>query len=96
MIYFYPELVTKVLETIKDAHDCADILYDLNRIEMAKVKVYSPGGVLAADQLGKELQKKYPTIDAMLNIAEAMRSNSILLPSLQSGQAVRTAEDVAI
>lgn len=51
------------------------------------------GGVFAADQLDRELRQKYPTIDVMLNTAQAMRS-SLLLP-LQSGRNC-TMEEAAI
>ena len=33
---FFDNIVAKTFETIKDAHDCADILNDLNQIEQAK------------------------------------------------------------
>lgn len=95
MIHFYDELFIKTLEFIKEAKDCADTLHDLNRIEQAKANVYFAGGVLAADKLDRELRIKYPTIDKMLDIANAMRHNSPLPSSPQTGQ-TRTVEDIAI
>ena len=83
------------MEFIKEAKDCADILNDLNRIEQAKANVYFDGGLLTADQLDRELRRKYPTIDKMLDIANAMRHNSPLPSSPQTGQ-TRSAEDIAI
>lgn len=72
MIYFYDGIVAKTLETIKEAHDCADILCDLSRIDQAKTNVNLYGDVSAAHQLDEELRKKYPCIDAMINFANAM------------------------
>lgn len=72
MIYFYPELVAKTEEIIKDAHDCFDILCDLNRIEQAKATVNLYGDVFSASQLDDELRKKYPSIDELSNFAKTM------------------------
>lgn len=83
MINFYDGLFVRILEIMKQAHDCADILRDLERIQQAKANIYSYGDVFAADQLDRELRQKYPMIDVMLNTAQAMRS-SLLLPP-QSG-----------
>lgn len=93
MIVFYNGLFAKTLEIMKEAHDCTDILRDLDRIGQAKANVYSYGGVFAAGQLDQELRQKYPTIDVLLNIAKAMRSNPLLPP--QSGRN-RTMEETAI
>lgn len=93
MITFYEDLFARTLEIMKEAHDCADILYDLGRIEQAKTNVYSYGGVFAADRLDQELRKKYPTIDIMLNIADTMRTNPLF--SAQAGQ-VHSEEEKAI
>lgn len=72
MIHFYPELVAKIEKIIKDAHDCADIFCDLNRIEQVKANVNFYGNVLASEQLDRELREKYPLIDKMLNFANTM------------------------
>ena len=93
MITFYDGLFAKTLEIMKEAHDCADVLRDLGRIEQAKASAYSYGGVFAADQLDRELREKYPMIDVMLDIANTMRS-SPLLPS-QPGRN-RTMEEAVI
>lgn len=93
MITFYDGLFTETLEIMKEAHDCADILRDLDRIGQAKANVYSYGGAFAADRLDQELRQKYPMIDVMLNIADTMRSNPLFSP--QSGQN-RTMEETAI
>lgn len=93
MITFYDGLFAKTLETMKEAHDCADVLHDLDRIEQAKANAYCYGGVFAAEQLDRELRKKYPMIDVMLDIANTMRS-SPLLPS-QPGRN-RTMEEAVI
>lgn len=85
MITFYDGLFAKTLEIMKEAHDCADILCDLDRIGQAKASVYSYGGVYAADRLDRELREKYPMIDVMLDFANTMRPNSLFLP--QGGKA---------
>ena len=91
MIHFYSTIQSKTLEIIKEAHDCADILQDLNRIEYAKANLYTVyGGVFAADQLDRELRKKYPTIEKMLDLA-----NTMLPPSPQASN-IRSEEDRAI
>jgi hypothetical protein len=75
MIYFYDDLISKTVETIKDAYDCADILNDLNRIKHAfkDIKLYRNWSV--ANQLDQELRQKYPCIDKMVEFA-----NSIPIP----------------
>lgn len=93
MITFYDGLFAKTLEIMKEAHDCADILHDLDRIGQAKANVYSYGGAFAADRLDQELRQKYPMIDVMLNIADTMCSNPLFSP--QSGQN-RTMEEAAL
>lgn len=91
MIYFYSTIQSKTLEIIKEAHDCADVLLDLNRIEQAEANLYSPYiGVSAADQLDRELRRKYPTIDKMLDLA-----NTLLPPSPQASN-IRSEEDRAL
>lgn len=93
MITFYDGLFAKTWEIIKEAHDCEDILHDLDRIEQAKANVYSFGGVFAAAQLDRELRQKYPTIDVMLGIANAMQPNPLF--PLQNEQA-RSEEEKAV
>ncbi len=74
MIYFNDSAVAKTLETIKAAHDCANVLCDLSQIEQAKANVNLCGGVSVARQLDKKLRKKYPCIDTMINFANTMLS----------------------
>lgn len=93
MIQFYDGLLVKTLETIKEAYDCVDILCDLDRIERAKANVYSCGGIFTADQLDRELREKYPAINAMLNIADAMLSNPLLPPRVRQ---IRSSEEIAV
>ena len=71
-IYFYDSLVAQTFEMVKRAHDCADVLNDLNRIGQAKAKVRSCGDWRAADQLNYELRQKYPCIDAMNEVASSI------------------------
>ncbi len=95
MIHFIAAIQSKTLEIVKEAHDCADVLHDLERIGQAKANVYSFGGIFAANQLDQELRRKYPTIDLMLNIADTMRTNP-LLPSSPQACHARSAEEAAI
>lgn len=90
MIHFFSAIQSKTLEIIKEAHDCADVLLDLSRIEQAEANLYIPYvGVSVADQLDRELRRKYPTIDLMLDFA-----NTMLPPSPQAPQ-ICSAEDRA-
>lgn len=90
MIHFYDSIVAKTLETIKEAHDCADILCDLSRIEQAKTNVNLYGGVSAAHQLDKELREKYPCIDAMINFANTM------LPQVAQSEKLYSPSEAAV
>lgn len=72
MIYFYDELVAKIVETIKKAYDCADILNDLNRINHATANIKLYGKWSAADHLDQELRQKYPCIDNMVDFANSI------------------------
>lgn len=90
MIHFYDSIVAKTLETIKDAYDCADILHDLSRIEQAKANVNSYEGLLAADQFDRELRKKYPCIDAMINFANTM------LPPVPQNRKIYSPSEAAV
>ena len=91
MIHFYSTIQNRTLEIIKEAHDCADVFRDLNRIEQVGANVYTVyGGVSAAKQLDHELRQKYPTIDKMLDLA-----NTMLPPSPQASN-IRSEEDRAI
>ena len=85
MIHFFSTIQSSALEIIKEAHDCADVLRDLNRIEQAKANVYTTyGGAFAADQLDRELRQKYPAIDTMLDLANTMLPPSPQAPSICS------------
>lgn len=74
MIYFNKDLIKSVLELAKDAHDCADVLKDLARINDAIASIQNFDGLGQARELDKELRDKYPCIDVMLGIAQAMSS----------------------
>lgn len=91
MIHFDEKLFAKAIEVIKEAYYCADIRRDLDKIEHAKANTYFCGGILAANQLDQELRDKYPTINVMLNIANAMRSNPLPMP--QTGQTYSEEEE---
>lgn len=71
-IYFKEDIVHSTLEIIKTAHDCADELNDIHRIEQAIFNVNYYGDVATAEHLDAELRNKYPCIDNMLNIADSM------------------------
>ena len=89
MIHFYSTIQNRTLEIIKEAHDCADVFRDLNRIEQAKANLYSAyGGIFAADELDYELRQKYPAIDLMLDLA-----NTMLPPLLPYVSNTRSEED---
>lgn len=82
MIHFFSTIQNRALEIIKEAHDCVDIFRDLERIKDAKVNLSTIyADVPAADRLDRELRRKYPTIDCMLDFA-----NTMLPPSPQVSQ----------
>lgn len=77
MIYFYDELVTRTLETIKEAYDCADVLNDLNRIEQKIANIKLNGNLFMATQLDQEMRKKYPCIDRLIDFANSIPISSV-------------------
>ena len=79
-VHCNPNYVAKAEETIKDAHDLADVFNDICRIDQAKNSI-SQAEFIAnpteynrqlylAEQLDIELRRKYSTIDKMLNVAD--------------------------
>lgn len=74
MIYFKKDLIKTVLDAAKEAHDCADVLKDLDRINDAIANIQNYNGLKQARELDKELRAKYPCIDTMLDVAQAMLS----------------------
>lgn len=90
MIHFFSTIQNRALEIIKEAHDCADIFQDLERIKEAKVNLSTIyADVSAANRLDCELRQKYPTIDRMLYLA-----NTMLPPSSQAPQTFSAEERV--
>lgn len=59
MIHFANDFQEQTLEALLGAHDCMEVVRDLNRIEAAKVF----GSYIQACQLDDDLRKRYPTID---------------------------------
>ncbi len=74
MIYFNKDLIRSVLDLAKEAHDCADVLKDLDRINDAIANIQNYDGLGQARELDKELRDKYPCIDVMLGVAQTMSS----------------------
>ncbi len=74
MIYFNKDLIKSVLDLAKEAHDCADVLKDLDRINDAIANIQNYDGFGQARELDKELRDKYPCIDVMLGVAQTMSS----------------------
>ncbi len=74
MIYFNKDLIKSVLDLAKEAHDCADVLKDLDRINDAIANIQNYDGLGQARELDKELRDKYPCIDVMLGVAQTMSS----------------------
>lgn len=89
MIYFYPSIVCKTLEVIKDATDCKTVCNDLARIKAAKAEVEDKGDCAVANLLDQELRKKYPYIILMLTVGDQMLTlpireyNTNALPVMQ-------------
>lgn len=67
-IHFKADMENATLKVIKDAHDCAEVANDLLRIQ----NTIAYGTDEEAMRLDLELWKKYPTINAMLQIANSL------------------------
>lgn len=67
-IYFVGDLEATTLRVIEEAHDCADVATDLCRIQ----NTIAYGKDEEATRLDLELWKKYPAINAMLQIANSL------------------------
>ena len=64
-IYFASDLRERTLKALVEAHDCADVKNDLDRIRW--MIQYGTNG--QAGFLDWEMRKKYPMIDYMLQVA---------------------------
>lgn len=64
-IYFASDLRERTLKALVEAHDCADVKNDLDRIRW--MIQYGTNG--QAEYLDREMRQKYPTIDYMLQVA---------------------------
>lgn len=72
MIYFNEYLVARTLSEIKDVHEFSDMIEDLDKINSAVANIQKFGDVKNARRLDKELREKYPCIDGMLAVAQAI------------------------
>lgn len=64
-IYFASDLRERVLKELMEAHDCADVKNDLDRIQWT----IQCGTNEQAEYLDREMRQKYPMIDYMLQVA---------------------------
>ena len=67
-IHFKADMETATLKAIKEAHDCTEVANDLLRIQ----RIIANGTDEEAMRLDLELRRKYPIIDAMLQIANSL------------------------
>ena len=67
-IHFKDDVKVATWKAINEAHDCADVATDLLRIQ----NTIAYGTDEEAMRLDLELWKKYPTINAMLQIANSL------------------------
>lgn len=65
-IYFASDLRERVLKELMEAHDCADVKNDLDRIQ----RTIQHGTNEQAGYLDWEMRQKYPMIDYMLQVAD--------------------------
>ena len=82
MIYFYDDLVAKTLDTIKSAYDCADVSFDLMRINET-MKNVEQGNWQAGVALDQEMRLKYPYINKMDQYSRTF-SNPMIQPQHQT------------
>lgn len=64
-IYFASDLRERTLKALVEAHDCADVKNDLDRIQWT----IQYGTNEQAGYLDREIRQKYPMIDYMLQVA---------------------------
>ncbi len=64
-IYFASDLRERTLKALMEAHDCADVKKDLDRIQ----QTIQCGTNEQAGYLDREMRQKYPMIDYMLQVA---------------------------
>lgn len=67
-IHFKDDVKVATWKAIEEAHDCADVATDLLRIQ----RTIAIGTDEDALHLDLELRRKYPVIDTMLQIANAL------------------------
>lgn len=65
-IYFASDLAERTLKALMEAHDCADVKKDLDRIR----QMIQYGTKEQARALDQEMRQKYPMIDYMLQAAD--------------------------
>jgi len=65
-IYFASDLRERTLKALMEAHDCADVKNDLDRIQWT----IQCGTNEQARYLDREMRQKYPMIDYMLQITD--------------------------
>lgn len=65
-IYFASDLRERTLKELVEAHDCADVKNDLDRIQWT----IQHGTNEQAGYLDWEMRQKYPMIDYMLQVAD--------------------------
>lgn len=65
-IYFASDLRERTLKALMEAHDCADVKNDLDRIRWTIQR----GTNEQAEYLDREMRQKYPMIDYMLQVAD--------------------------
>ena len=88
MIYFKEDLVEQVLSVVKDAHDIGDIGQDLDTINKAIANMRTIDDLLQARNLDEKLRRKYPCINELLDVAQAMTLGI-------SGQAQGSSDELA-
>ena len=60
----------QVLEHVKEAYDLTDVKHDLERIEKAVYNNHWP--YAEAESLDREMRRKYPTINAMVQLVNVL------------------------
>lgn len=75
MIHFNNDIVYRTLKTVKESHDCIDMLNDLQRINNVYYKTKYYNNFNEAISLDQELRQKYLYIDKMINFANSFYSS---------------------
>lgn len=84
----------QVLELVKEAYDLRDVKHDLERIEKAVYNNHWP--YAEAESLDREMRRKYPTINVMVQLVNVLSTLSPYQNSTEKTNVSPYTEDLKI